>query len=1046
MIFATNLSFDKMDAFKLACIASVSIFALQPDFTYAQATAQAPEPQKTEAVDDDGEVEELQEIVVTGSRIKGAADSGAIAVSILDKEAMDAFGASGAGDLFSNLAQAGSITFNDSNDGPNDARGDVASVNLRELGGGNTLLMLNGRRLVQHPTAMDISSTPTSIVNANMLPIGGARRVEVLRDGASALYGADATAGVVNTVMDDSYEGVSLSARYSDSEVTDYNALRLRLNGGHDFNDGKTHINYYLNYYDRNGVYSSKGYPITQTVDNRAQLPEEWVSNDWRNQSTRSPYGEFETGELLNTGVWDGIDVGSETSSSGRFHIQPCDFAGTRAELGTTEIGCVGLDDGSLNSTLRYDFNNYQPNNYLDEGITIPLYGESVKGRQLTPDVKRFNAYATISHEINDNLEFFGDALFYDSSSRSQRAAQPLDNGLAFIIVPASNYWNPFGPEGSPNRILDDGDYSEGLDVLIRRWRPIEMGPRIFETDMQTYRALAGLRGTLGSWDWESAFSHSRAEAVDTSYNRISKTALAAELAKDTPDAINPFAGPYGNTDEQLDRVRISVSNETVTKLTTWDLRASRNDLFELPAGPVGAAVGVEWRRESYLEDRDDRLDGTIQFGDGEGSARSDVVGVSPTDDSDGSRNVWSAYGELLVPIVSPEMDIPLVNSFDIQFAGRAEAFSDINEEVFKPKVAASWRPVEYVTLRGAWSKGFRAPNLQQLNRGDISRMTQGQNDFYREDVTGDPDDTGETYRRSVREANPDLKPEHTETVVWGVEFNIPAGPVDIQTGIDFWHFKQKNVIDNYGVEAALALDYLLLKEGSFNPNVIREDVTAEDLADFAAWNAANPDDQRAAVGKVRYVIDPYVNLDDRDVKGWDAFFSMGWDAGEAGKFKLNLELTHLIKWNQERDALAGLCDPGGTFEDNADVCADIDPDRLKKDGKPEWRASGSLNWRLKRLGVGLSFRHIGSFQDLSADITDDEGDITYWTVEDYTVYNAYIDYRFKDIVADSLRLRLGVNNLTNQAPPLADESRGYFSSYHSNRGRTFYVDLTAKF
>lgn len=1043
---AESMDINRNRGGRYLLLLGASLIALQICADITQAQEKVENTEKAEVKKDNGE--NLEEIVVTGSRIKGAAATGAIAVSILDRETLDAFGASGGGDLLSNLAQAGAIQFNDSSDTPNAARGDVASVNLRELGGGNTLVMLNGRRLVNHPTAQDISSTPQSIVNANMLPVGGARRLEVLRDGASALYGADATAGVVNTVMDTSYEGLALSLRYDDSEQTDYSALRFRLNGGVDLNEGKTHINFYGNYYDRDGVYSNNAWPSTARVDKRDLLEEEWQTTDWRNTSTRSPFGEFASGVLLDNGVFDGIDVGSETTGSGRFHIQPCDFPGTREVLGeTAAVGCVGLDDSSLNSGLRYDFNNFQTNNALGEGVDVELTGADAKGRQLSPDVKRGNAYISLTHELDDGIEIFGDALYYRSSTYSQRAAQPIDNGLAFIVIPASNYWNPFGAVGNPNRI--DGlnnTPNEGLDILIRRWRPVEMGPRIFEVDLNTYRVLGGVRGTWNSWDWETALTDSQSKATDKSTNRISKTALAEQLALDTPEAINPFAGPYANSPEKMARIGVVVKNISKTRLTTWDFRASQNDLFELPAGPVGVAMGVEWRRESYTDDRDARLDGSIQFGDGEGSARSDVVGVSPTDDSSGSRNVWSAYGEILAPLVSPEMDIPLVHSIDLQLAVRAEAFSDIGEQVVKPKIALSWKPVEYVTFRGAYSRGFRAPNLEQLNRGDISRMRQGQEDIFRAPVTDDPDDTGETYRRSVRSSDPDLKPEHTETIVFGAEFHIP-GDFDFRMGVDFWRFKQNNVIDNFGVEAALALDYLLRQEGSFNPNVVRKAVTDADQLLFDAWNASNPDDLRVAAGKVDFVLDPYANLDPRKVQGWDMYMQGTLDTDNLGRFRLNVELTKLTKWEQQRPSLEPLCnEETGLLDAGSDVCIDVVPDRRGKGGKPTWRASGALTWRGGQFGAGLSFRHTSGFIDTSADITAENGDTIFWQVEDYTLINGYVDVRFKNLGADRVKLRVGVNNIANTAPPLADESRGYFSSYHSNRGRTYYVDLSAKF
>lgn len=1013
-----------------------------------------------EAEDSDEDDELLEEIVVTGSRIRGAAASGAIAVSVHSRDALDSFGASSAGELFENLAQAGQISFNETSDGPNDARGDVASVNMRELGGGNSLLLLNGRRLVAHPTSQAISSTPQTIVNANIIPTASIHRVEVLRDGASAIYGADATAGVLNTVLRDDYDGIRVTYKYADSEGTGYQYNDLNLLGGFQFNDGRTRVTFSGSIYDRDGIYASERI-YSATVDSRNIAPPEFVDagTDFRNTSSRSPFGQFETGRVLPSGAWEGIDVGADTSGTGRFNIEPCDRDSGSDPILTppnSPVDCLELDAGSLNSALYFDFANFQPNSTLDTGYTLNLAGLNALGRQITPDVKRNNVYSSVTHEFDNGLEFFGDLLWYDSESNAQRAAQPLDDGLAFIIVPAVNYWNPFGPvtfpDGSenPNRLDDNADLpDEGIDVLVQRWRPIEHDPRVYSIESRTYRALAGLRGDMGNWEWESAFSHSDAETTDTSGNRISKTLLTEELSRFTPDAINPFGGPFANTTEQMDRIRISVSNVYESSLSTWDFRANRNDLFSLPGGDVGAAWGVEWRRETYTENRDPRLDGTVRFADGLNGNRSDVVGVSPTNDSTGSRNVWSAYGEILAPLVSEDMGLALAKRLDFQLALRFESFDDLNEDVVKPKYALSWVPLEGLTIRGTYGEGFSAPNLVQLNSGDITRMNQNDEDFYRCDVTGDADDCGDTYRASVRQGNPDLLPEDTETTVYGFEFR-PSFADNIMFGIDWWSFKQKNVIDNFGVEEALAIDFLLRQEGGDNPNVVRATVTANDIEAFDAWNAANPDDQRAAAGKALRVLDSYENLDPRTVEGVDYFVRADFEAGRAGSFIVDAEFSNLTKWEQRRETFDVFCRDSG---DDIGVpgfnpCGVLDPDQRRRNGKPEWRSSGSLRWILNDMSASVSFRHISDFIDTSVnDLEDEDGNVIPFIVEDWTTYNANFTYGFEDFLGTkSAHFRVGVVNLTDEDPPLADESRGYFSSYHNNRGRTWYVELQASF
>jgi autotransporter-associated beta strand protein len=174
-------------------------------------------------------------------------------------------------------------------------------------------------------------------------------------------------------------------------------------------------------------------------------------------------------------------------NTTGQFHIQPCSFAGTLAQFGARgPDGCVGLDDGTLDVGLRYDFGTNQPNNARNEGINVTQDQTQARGRQLISAADRTNLYAQIEHDINDSVEAFGELLWYRAETASNRATQPLDSGLAFLIVPRTNYWNPFGPVGSPNRIpgLTTATVpTTGLDVLIEQWRPVELGARGILTD-----------------------------------------------------------------------------------------------------------------------------------------------------------------------------------------------------------------------------------------------------------------------------------------------------------------------------------------------------------------------------------------------------------------------------------------------------------------------------------------------------------------------------------------------------------------------------------
>lgn len=995
------------------------------------------------------------EIIVTGSNIAGASDSGAIAVSVLDSETLESFAVNSTGELFEYIAQAGTAEINPAADGPNDARGDVATINLRGLGTGNTLILLNGRRIAAHAANQDIGSTPRQVVNVNAFPSAGIDRVEVLRDGASALYGSDATAGVANTILDADFDRVRFTTRYSGVAGTGSREFSADGAFGLEFNQGRTKLLFSGSYFAREGLYSSELGPQFNSVDKRAFLGDSSFATqttDFRNTSTSSPFGQFQVGAVNAQGVFVGQRVrqgtSALTSTTGVFHIQPCSFPGTRATLRTGSEGCMGLDDASLDAALRYDFAANQPNNSLNEGVNITNDPVTALGRQLITEAKRYNGYVLAEHDFGNGVEGFAEVLYYRATTDGNRAAQPLDSGLAFLIIPRTNYWNPFGPTTSPNRLpgLNTTDVpAAGRDVLLQNWRPTDLGPRFISTETETYRFVAGLRGDAGNWAWESAFTLSGNSTTDTESNRLSKTLLAAELAKSTPDAINPFGGPNANTQQQWDRVRISSTNKGSTQLATFDFRISNPEAIAGWADPIGLAFGAEWRNDRYEEDRDERLDGTVIFSTDNVSGISDVVGVSPTRDSSASRNVLSAFGEALIPLHRGEGSFK--NDLTLQLAVRGEYFDDLDTGAIKPKIALSWQPVDAFTLRGAYAQGFRVPNLVQLNRGDVSRLNLGVEDFWRRDVTGDPLANGDAYLPSVRQSNPNLKNEDTETFIVGASLELAkifesSVVRDFTISVDYWRFEQTGVVGAFGDEEAVALDFLLRKDGSSNSNVIRSAPTADDIAAFAAFNAANPNDQRAPAGAIQFVLDPYINLDSQVADGLDFALSTRFNTAKLGSFRFGIEATYLMTLDVVRNDLLEALASNPLF---GSEFATLAVDRVKLDGNPQWRATGTFGWRKGRVGVGGSVRYVSGFTDTGADITVN-GVQQFWQVDDDWRTNVHAEYRLPLKGRDELRFRFGINNLFDTAPPLVDESLGYRPDYHSLKGREYYVQLRGTF
>lgn len=923
--------------------------------------------------------EAVEEIIVTGTHIEGMSEE-SLPLSVLDAEQIKYLGAVNMLDLLTYIPAISDFEFEDTSTDTNGARGDVAGVNLRGIGSGNTLVLINGRRMVTHPTFAAINSVPVTFYNVNSIPSSAVARIEVLRDGASALYGADASAGVVNFVTRVDDEGFQVSGKYGASSDTNYDESEIAARGGWSLNSGRTNLGLFATYYDRSGVHMNELPELNFQLDRvgTTALPEEWRDDSQlRNDSSLTPYARVQTGALNAEEQW----VPTAT-----FHVDPA-------------TGDLLSGSGSA----RYNFNEDQI---------------------VTPDTDRFNVMGTVTHELGNGMEAFGDATYYTSTSNTYRAASPLDDSLAFLIVPASSFHNPTGE-----------------DVLILGWRPVDLGPRVIEVDQDEFRVLGGLRGGWSGWDWESALLYSQAESTDTEGNRQAKSLFTSQLQVNGPDALNPFVGPGGNTQAALDGIRVSATDVRTSRITLWDLRVNRSDLWSLPGGAVGAAAGVEWRREYYEDDRDPRLDGSQPFTNGAIFDESDLIGVSATFDSSADRDTASAYGELFLPLVGEPNAMPLVEALELQLAVRYENTSDFDATT-KPKIALRWESFPGFSLRASYTEGFRAPNLPQMNQGTIIRRIDGIEDPLRADVTGRPVDTGDTYRVTTRIANPNLEPEDTETSMYGLVFSPDDGALaGLRITWDYFTIKQEGVVGLLDPEDSLALDVLLREQGSFNPDVERASVTPADQAAFDAWNAANPDDQRTPVGVATNIVNQYMNLDPRELSGWDASIQYTTPDTRAGLFTFGIDATKLTQFDQQ-------------FAD--ETVGAVDQDLIKRNGNPEWRATAILNWLYGNVSANLAMRYVGEVYDTSlsdggndrSGYYDAAADTTYWLVDDWTVWNLALSYSFagRSGWANGLTLNAGVRNLTDEAPPFADETFGYFSSLHNSYGRVPWAQLTYAF
>ena len=378
---------------------------------------QTPSEEEAEAEEE----ENIEEMVVVGSQMKGADVTGILPVSVFESEDIDVLGISSGDELLEMLPEQGQNFFNEEENisgGVNSARGDVGAFNLRNLGTGNTLVLLNGRRMVNAASyqteEVGGSFVPVNTVNSNTIPLYGVDRVEVLRDGAASVYGADAVAGVVNTVLEKDIEGFTGRLRTYTYDLVGRQTYEFNGEWGDYFNDGATHIGVMFDFLTRDNIHSSED-PKWADGDLRPFLPEDSLwrdETDFRNLSAHSLFGQFDIVRSVRRFGLSGI-----TDGAGEFETYP--LGDDRCQWQLNETTC-GARDGQ--GVYRYNLNEF---------------------RDLSSQLDRFGMFVFANHTFENGVDgFFRVSLLFvpisdvktslicffvcEATSRSRELLQPL--------------------------------------------------------------------------------------------------------------------------------------------------------------------------------------------------------------------------------------------------------------------------------------------------------------------------------------------------------------------------------------------------------------------------------------------------------------------------------------------------------------------------------------------------------------------------------------------------------------------------------------------
>ena len=967
-----------------ACCAAGSVMAQE---------APAPAAQQTQ----------LQEVTVTGSRIQQSIAEQTQPLSIINSAQIDRTGLESVGEILNQLPTMGAALntkFNSSgNFGyPPDGGGigaGSAQVDMRNLDCKRTLVMVDGLRWVNESSASGVSGC----ADLNTIPLSIVDHIEVLEDGASAIYGSDAIAGVVNIITKKKLNGVEVTGytgEYSKGGRTTQGDLTI---GG---STDKFSAVFIASYYKQEEISSSKWWQSSEPV------PRMGIASG----SSATPQGRAT--------FCDPAVPGSCTPDQGNFYD-------------------VTLNNGT--TTPVWDPNNpTSPPSTYHAWSGADRFNFAPLNLLLTPS-ERKSIWTSVSYAATDDVELYAKGMFNNRTSTNEAAPEPIfvgpyagTGGIADTIdVSRLNPYNPYGIDlcavaQAPTSTVCPGgpNFVQNFGWITRR--PIEAGPRIFNQDVNTWYFSTGFRGLLHwgdgfAWDLNFSDSDNKASQQFTGGYNIAKVGIA--LGDPAVCAQVPGCVPldlFGGQGRQITPAMLNYilapqidSSEQQLKLASFNITGP---IFHIQDRAAGLAVGAEYRKYDGIFTPDPlRQDGESQD--------SFAAPVSQ------SYHVSEGYVEL---------NLPLLSTLGANGAVRYSDYSTFGSQTTY-KAGIRWQPIRDFALRGEYSTGFRAPSL-----GELYGLTQFGATLV--DPCGPTGSTApaakyaagcaaqgvppgfqqaNTQITTFTGGNPNLKPEKSKSWTAGFVYNAGwaeghAATNKLSFEATYWYIRVDQAIQAEDIQALLNA---CLAAGGVDPSL---------CAPFS----------RGAGSQLNPPQNFLQNLAQITTDGEDLKISWASEPTRFGHFSAALVGTHVSKY-EAVDALGLVAQRAVGIEVNNGAI-------------PAWRANAQLGWGIGGLDVSWTLRYIDSVKELCGNAaatvpvpgcTNSAGEF------DGTMYNnlhsvLYNDVQilYTDAFVKGLSLAGGVNNLFGVNPPVCYTCtlNGYDASTYDLPGAFWYVRGTYRF